>query len=53
MAGLAELSEIRASWTILDVINYNCLLDAREENDLAAAERQAERADEARVTRSR
>ncbi len=39
--GVARLEEIRRSWSINDVLNYNELLDLEEESEMRVAETQA------------
>lgn len=39
---MATLTEIRKSWSIHDVMDYNELLDLRQESDLKMAEHRME-----------
>lgn len=49
---VATLTEIRSSWSIHDVMNYNELLDMRQESDLRLAEARKAEMDAAKMARS-
>jgi hypothetical protein len=49
---VATLTEIRTSWSIHDVMNYNELLDMRQESDLRLAEARKAESDAAKMARA-
>jgi hypothetical protein len=52
LRNVVTLGELRASWSIHDVLNYNELLDLQDESELKLAEARKAEAD-ARATRGR